>query len=75
MPEFLDQYERLRRPAAVQVLGLAGRLTNMATLKNAPGRLIRNAVLRTVGLLPIVRNRLQMSLSGLSRRSATVLPA
>ena len=73
-PEFLDEYERLRRPAAVQVLGLAGRLTNMATLKSAPRRLMRNAVLRTVGLLPVVRKRLQMSLSGLSRRSATVLP-
>ena len=71
---FLDEYERLRRPAAVQVLGLAGRLTNMATLKSAPRRLLRNAVLRTAGLLPIVRRRLQMSLSGLSRRSATVLP-
>ena len=35
---FLDEYERLRRPAAVQVLGLAGRLTNMATLKSAPRR-------------------------------------
>lgn len=71
---YLDEYERLRRPAAVQVLGLAGRLTNMATLKSAPHRLMRNAVLRTAGLLPIVRNRLQMSLSGLSRRAATVLP-
>ena len=71
---FLDQYERLRRPAAVQVLGLAGRLTNMATLKNAPGRLIRNAVLRTMTRLPMVRRRLQMDLSGLSRRAATVLP-
>ncbi|MFL6605721.1 MAG: FAD-dependent oxidoreductase [Steroidobacteraceae bacterium] len=71
---YLDEYERLRRPAAVQVLGLAGRLTNMATLKSAPQRLMRNAVLRTAGLLPIVRNRLQMGLSGLSRRAATILP-
>jgi 2-polyprenyl-6-methoxyphenol hydroxylase-like FAD-dependent oxidoreductase len=71
---FLDQYERLRRPAAVQVLGLAGRLTNMATLKNAPSRQIRNAVLRTITRLPMVRRRLQMDLSGLSRRAATVLP-
>ena len=71
---FLDQYERLRRPAAVQVLGLAGRLTSMATLKNALGRLIRNAVLKTITRLPMVRRRLQMDLSGLSRRAATVLP-
>jgi 2-polyprenyl-6-methoxyphenol hydroxylase-like FAD-dependent oxidoreductase len=73
--KFLDEYERLRRPAAIQVLGLAGRLTNMATLKSAPGRLMRNAVLRTVTRLPMVRRRLQMELSGLSRRAATVLPA
>jgi 2-polyprenyl-6-methoxyphenol hydroxylase-like FAD-dependent oxidoreductase len=71
---FLDEYERLRRPAAIQVLGLAGRLTNMATLESAPGRLMRNAVLRTVTRLPIVRRRLQMELSGLSRRAAAVLP-
>lgn len=74
-PAYLDEYERLRRPAAVQVLGLAGRLTNMATLKSGPRRAIRNTVLRTVGLLPMVRSRLQMSLSGLSRRAATVLPS
>ena len=72
---YLDEYERLRRPAAVQVLELAGRLTNMATLKSAPRRLMRNAVLRTVTRLPMVRRRLQMELSGLSRRAATVLPA
>ena len=67
---FLDEYERLRRPAAVQVLALAGRLTNMATLRSAPRRLLRNTVLEIAGRLPMVRKRLQMSLSGLSRRSA-----
>jgi 2-polyprenyl-6-methoxyphenol hydroxylase-like FAD-dependent oxidoreductase len=73
-PEYLDEYERLRRPAAVEVLGLAGRLTNMATLKNGPRRRLRNAVLRMAGRVPPVRTRLQMSLSGLSRKAATVLP-
>lgn len=71
---YLDEYERLRRPAAVQVLELAGRLTNMATLKGGARRLLRNTILRSAGLLPFVRVRLQMSLSGLSRRAATVLP-
>ena len=30
---YLDQYETLRRPAALQVLALAGRLTSMATMR------------------------------------------
>lgn len=73
-PSYLDEYERLRRPAAEQVLGLAGRLTSMATAKSALRRLLRNALLKTAGMLPVVRRRLQMELSGLSRRAATELP-
>ena len=71
--DYLDTYETLRRPAAKRVLGLAGRLTHMATMKHPPQRLVRNVVLRTLGLLPIARRRLQMNLSGLSRRSAAQL--
>lgn len=67
---YLDEYERLRRPAAQQVLGLAGRLTKMATAKSAGQRFVRNLILRVMGMLPMVRRRLQMQLSGLSRRSA-----
>jgi 2-polyprenyl-6-methoxyphenol hydroxylase-like FAD-dependent oxidoreductase len=69
----LDDYERLRRPAAEQVLDLAGRLTGMATVKGKLRRMLRNALLRTFGLLPFVRQRLQMQLSGLSRRTAAEL--
>jgi len=39
----LDQYQSLRRPAAEQVLGLAGRLTRMAMLRNPAARQLRNA--------------------------------
>jgi len=70
----LDRYEALRRPAARKVLGLAGRLTGMAMVKGAPKRFVRNLVLKTVNRLPIARRRLEMNLSGLSRRSAAVLP-
>ena len=70
---YLDQYETLRRPAAQQVLQLAGRLTHMATMKSAPKRFVRNIVLRTIGLSPIFRRRLEMNLSGLSRRAAAEL--
>lgn len=70
---YLDQYETLRRPAAQQVLQLAGRLTHMATMKGAPKRFVRNIVLQTIGLSPILRRRLEMNLSGLSRRAAAEL--
>jgi 2-polyprenyl-6-methoxyphenol hydroxylase-like FAD-dependent oxidoreductase len=70
---YLDSYEALRRPAAKKVLGLAGRLTAMATLKSAPLRVIRNAVLRTIGALPKARSQFEMNLSGLSRRAAAEL--
>ena len=69
----LEDYERLRRPAAEQVLGLAARLTGMATVKGKSRRMLRNALLRILGLLPFVRQRLQMQLSGLSRRAAAEL--
>jgi 2-polyprenyl-6-methoxyphenol hydroxylase-like FAD-dependent oxidoreductase len=71
----LDQYERLRKPAAEQVLGLAGRLTGMAMAKGAARRLARNTLLRVVGRLPPARRLLQMQLSGLARRAASRVPA
>ena len=71
----LDLYESLRRPAAQQVLGLAGRLTRMATVKSRIGRRARNMFLRVVGKVPSMRRKLQMELSGLSRRPAAQVPA
>jgi 2-polyprenyl-6-methoxyphenol hydroxylase-like FAD-dependent oxidoreductase len=70
----LELYEALRRPAARQVLKLAGRLTRMATMRSAPQQFLRNLVLRTLWRLPIARRRLEMNLSGLSRRAAAQLP-
>jgi 2-polyprenyl-6-methoxyphenol hydroxylase-like FAD-dependent oxidoreductase len=69
----LDTYEALRRPAAKQVLQLAGRLTHMATMKSATQRFLRNIALGTINLLPMARRRLEMNLSGLSRRTAAEL--
>ena len=71
--KYLDTYEAMRRPAAKQVLQLAGRLTHMATMKSAPKRFVRNLALRTAGLTPMFRRRLEMDLSGLSRRAAAEL--
>jgi 2-polyprenyl-6-methoxyphenol hydroxylase-like FAD-dependent oxidoreductase len=70
----LDLYESLRRPAAAKVLGLAGRLTGMATTRNALMRVARNALLSFVNLNPIVRRRLELNLSGLSRAELAHLP-
>jgi 2-polyprenyl-6-methoxyphenol hydroxylase-like FAD-dependent oxidoreductase len=70
---YLDTYEAMRRPAAQQVLQLAGRLTQMATIRSAPKRLLRNAVLRMVNVFPMAQRRLAMNLSGLSRRAAADL--
>lgn len=69
----LDAYETLRRPAAKKVLRLTGRLTAMATVRSAPLRFARNALLRTIGLLPKARSAFEMNLSGLSRREAAHL--
>jgi hypothetical protein len=55
------------------VLQLAGQLTYMATMKSAPKRFLRNIVLRTISLSSKFRRRLEMNLSGLSRRAAAEL--
>jgi 2-polyprenyl-6-methoxyphenol hydroxylase-like FAD-dependent oxidoreductase len=73
-PIALDQYETLRRPAALSVLTLAGRLTRMATMTGRTERLARNLLLRMVNVTP-AGHRLKMNLSGLSRRAAAELPA
>jgi 2-polyprenyl-6-methoxyphenol hydroxylase-like FAD-dependent oxidoreductase len=65
----LANYGEKRRPAATKVLGLAGMLTNMATLRSAPKRRLRNAVLSLINLLPPAKRRLQMNLSGLARKA------
>ena len=64
----LDQYQSLRRPAAKKVLGLAGRLTFMATMRNPVKRQVRNQVLSLVNHLPFAKHVVAMNLSGLSRR-------
>jgi 2-polyprenyl-6-methoxyphenol hydroxylase-like FAD-dependent oxidoreductase len=71
----LDQYESLRRPAAQQVLKLVGRMTAMATMASPVQRGFRNALLRTLNLLPMARHQFEMNLSGLARRAAAEVQA
>ncbi|MBF8190025.1 FAD-dependent monooxygenase [Nonomuraea sp. K274] len=66
-PELLDAYAAARRPVAEKVVGLASRLTALATAR-ASLRPLRNLVLGLAGRLPAVRRRLAWQLSGLDRR-------
>jgi 2-polyprenyl-6-methoxyphenol hydroxylase-like FAD-dependent oxidoreductase len=68
----LDRYEDLRRPAAVEVLRLAGRLTDAALVQGPAKRAMRNVLLSSLIRVPPLRRRIELSLSGLSRQSATV---
>lgn len=70
----IDLYQQLRRPAAAQVLGIADRLTNLATARSWLKRLLRNVLLRLVGSLPFMRRRLAMGLSGLGRATLAEVP-
>lgn len=70
----LDDYSSRRRPAAGQVLGLAGRLTGMATLRSPIARLLRNLALRLLNRSAAFKRTMKMNLSGLGRRSWAELP-
>ncbi len=70
----LDEFERLRRPAASHVLQLADRLTRAATLNGKRRRRLRNFILSLAGRLAPLRRKLALNLSGLSRRGAVWPP-
>jgi 2-polyprenyl-6-methoxyphenol hydroxylase-like FAD-dependent oxidoreductase len=71
----LDDYAKVRRQAAEEVLALASRLTRLATLRSAPARWVRNLVLRAVNKMPRAKRALALGLSGVSRRRFAILPA
>ena len=71
----LDLYETLRRPAAQEVLDLAGRMTEMALARNPVKRFVRNLALSLVNLNPFLKRRIALKLSGLSRAPLARLPA
>jgi 2-polyprenyl-6-methoxyphenol hydroxylase-like FAD-dependent oxidoreductase len=70
----LDLYQELRRPAAEQVLQLAGFMTKLALAKGTVRRFLRNMVLSVVNVNPSARRRIKMNLSGLSRATLAQLP-
>lgn len=63
----LDGYGALRRPVAEQVVGLAHRLTRLATVPRLL-RPLRNALLGTLAQVPRLRRTLAWRLSGLAYR-------
>lgn len=70
----LDQYEPMRRPAAQKVLGMVAWLTRIATLRGSLRLAVRDAALSVMNMLPPVRKKLMMNLSGLSRKALAQLP-
>ena len=70
----LDLYGTLRRPAAAEVLALAGRLTAFATIRSAFRRAIRNAAFRIIDRIGPAKRKLLLNLSGLARADLARLP-
>ncbi|TIX60301.1 MAG: FAD-dependent monooxygenase, partial [Mesorhizobium sp.] len=60
----LDLYETLRRPAAEEVLELAGTMTDMALTRSPVKRFVRNLVLSVLNLNSFLRRRIALKLSG-----------
>ncbi len=63
----LDEYAARRRPLAHEVAGFADRLTRLATVPPA-ARPARDTLLRLVSVLPPLRRRVALRLSGLNQR-------
>jgi 2-polyprenyl-6-methoxyphenol hydroxylase-like FAD-dependent oxidoreductase len=61
----LDEYERVRRPVAEEVVTFTDRMTRMATLRTRRQRALRNLALRAVGHVPLVRTGLARRIAGL----------
>ena len=64
-----------QRPAAQEVIQLAGRLTNMALVRAPLLRVLRNTALRLINRIPAVKRGITLKLSGLSRADMARLPA
>jgi 2-polyprenyl-6-methoxyphenol hydroxylase-like FAD-dependent oxidoreductase len=69
----LDLYAEVRRPAAKEVLAIASRLTRLAVVRSRMLRRLRNVMLRILNGIPPFKRRLSLDLSGISRRSSSVL--
>ena len=64
----LDSYETLRRPAAAEVLNLAGRLTALATMQGTFKRGVRNTAFSIINHIAPAKRQVMLNLSGLGRK-------
>ena len=70
----LDDYSQARRKAAAEVLALASGLTRIATVRPPLMRWLRNLLLCRMDRTPRLKAKLNLNLSGVSRRRYSVLP-
>lgn len=73
-PSEVATLDDLRRPAAAEVLSMAGRMTGMATVRSPVLRTLRNIALRLADRLPPIKRRLSNGFSGIDRRHLSQLP-
>ncbi|MEV5651491.1 FAD-dependent oxidoreductase [Nocardia sp. NPDC052254] len=64
----LDDYERTRRPVALDVVSFTDRMTRMATLRQRPARAVRNTVIRLATRVGPVRTALAYRMAELANR-------
>jgi len=69
----LGRYEALRRPAAVEVLAMADRLTGLAMIQGGFRRSVRNVALGALDRIGPLKRKLELDLSGLSRKAYSKL--
>ncbi|CAN7648431.1 FAD-dependent oxidoreductase [Rhizobium sp. LjRoot254] len=69
----LDRYEALRRPAAIEVLAMADRLTGLAMVQGGFRRAVRNVALGVLDKIGPLKRKLELGLSGLSRKAYSEL--
>lgn len=63
----LDEYEAVRRPAALQVIRFTDRMTRMGLARTPIMRGVRNVAIRIFSRLPPVRRRIVTWISGIER--------
>lgn len=69
----LDCYETLRRPAAAEVLNLAGHLTALATMQGTFKRGVRNTAFSIINHIAPAKRQVMLNLSGLGRKQLAQL--
>ena len=70
----LDRYQALRRPAALEVVALADRLTRIALVRNPAGKFLRRIAFKLLDMSSAFKAKIELSLSGLDRKAHAEIP-